>query len=162
MFVLVFKLRSNILWGFVSKIFKDKSLDLAQISLPFLKITSKSCLGEGEEENDAKKILKKISLGLRHGGAAAGNRPAAASDNPSSSSPFNWCRERTKLLKCCRESRFTWNDFCWQAKHTYKPMIHNLDPYPTPWPSKQPYPLKLLKTHRFFSFASDSSSCLLH
>jgi len=55
--------------------------------------------GEGEEEIDIKKILKNISLGLRNGGAAAGNRPGAASEPTSSSSPtrHSW-RERRELL----------------------------------------------------------------
>jgi len=43
---------------------------------------------EGEEEEDCrKKFEKKTSLDFRHGGATAGNRPTAASDNHSSSSP---------------------------------------------------------------------------
>jgi len=55
--------------------------------------------GEGEEEIDIKKILKNISLGLRNGGAAAWNRPGAASEPTSSSSPtrHSW-RERRELL----------------------------------------------------------------
>jgi len=46
--------------------------------------------GEGEEEIDIKNFKKKISLALRRGGAAAGNRPAAASDHLLLSSPADW------------------------------------------------------------------------
>ena len=38
--------------------------------------------GEGEEEIDIKKKLKKINLELRRGGAAAENRLAAAPQTP--------------------------------------------------------------------------------
>jgi len=47
-----------------------------------------------------KNFKKKISLTLRHGGAAAGNRPAAVSEPPPSSSPVTGMLERRESFVC--------------------------------------------------------------
>lgn len=81
-----------------TKNFKSSFVDLAQISLPFLKLIPDFHREEGEEAFDVKNFKKKVKIKLRRGGGLANHRTGGTSATPSSSSPTICFWEKGELL----------------------------------------------------------------